>query len=247
MPTQPSSPPKPVAEKFRPELTRLPEYTSARRLFRRFLRGLARLIVDFWLRPEVRGLENFPQKGPAVIALNHLGDADAVLVFSHLPTIEIDPLGASDLYDLWWLGVLGDWYGTIWLHRGRADRRALACALESLRRGRFVAIAPEGRESPTRSLEEGAFGAAFLALKADVPIVPVAVTGTENERVYGSLQRFRPRRVHATMTVGKPFRLARPGGRREAMRLGTERIMQELARLLPPQYRGVYAGAVQER
>ncbi len=246
MPTRPSSPPKPVAETYRPELTRLPEYTLARRLFRRFLRWLARPLVHFWLRPEVRGLENFPQKGPAIIALNHLGDADAVLVFSHLPTIEIDPLGASDLYDLWGVGALCEWYGTIWLHRGRPDRRALACALESLRRGRFVAVAPEGRESLTHSLEEGASGAAFLALKADVPIVPIAVTGTENERVYGSLRHFRPRRTHATMAVGRPFRLAQTGGRRESMRLGTERIMRELARLLPPQYRGVYAGKVRE-
>jgi 1-acyl-sn-glycerol-3-phosphate acyltransferase len=246
MQKQPSSPPKPVAEKFRPELTRLPKYTLARRWFRRFLRGIARPIVNFWLRPNVQGLENFPKNGPAIIVMNHLGDADAVLLLSYLPTIEIDPLGASDLYDLKWLAVLGDWYGVIWLHRGRADRRALACALESLRRGRFVAIAPEGRESLSRSLEEGNLGAAFLALKGDVPVIPIAVTGTENERVYGSLQRFRPRRTRATMTVGRPFCLAQTGGRRESMRLGTERIMQELARLLPEEYRGVYAGWVRE-
>lgn len=246
MPTLPSSPPKPLAKTFRPELTRLPAYTPARRLFRHVLRGLARPVVRLWLSPEVSGLENFPRKGPGIVAMNHLGDADAVLVLSYLPTIEIDPLAASDLYDLKWLAALGNWYGTIWLHRGRADRRALACALEALRRGRFVAIAPEGRESLTHSLEEGTLGAAFLALKADVPIIPIAVTGTENERVYGSLQRFRPRRVHATMTVGRPFRLAWLGGRRESVRLGTERIMQELAHLLPPQYRGVYAGTVRE-
>lgn len=246
MPTLPSSPPKPVAETLYPELTRLPQYTPSRRLFRRFLRGLARPIVRVWLRPEVRGLENFPRKGPGIIVINHLGNADVVLVFSQLPTIEIDPLAASDLYDLRWLAALGDWYGTIWLHRGRPDRRALACALESLRRGRFVAIAPEGRESLTHALEEGTPGAAFLALKADAPVIPIAVTGTENERVYGSLERFRPRRVHATMTVGAPFRLTQTGGRRESARLGTERIMQELARLLPPQYRGVYAANVRE-
>jgi 1-acyl-sn-glycerol-3-phosphate acyltransferase len=87
-------------------------------------------------------------------------------------------------------------------------------------------------------LEEGQQGAAFLALKADVPIVPVVFIGTENERVYGHLKRLR--RPPIMLKVGKAFRLSRQTDRQEMMREGTRQIMESLADLLPENYRGVY-------
>jgi len=133
---------------------------------------------------------------------------------------------------------MGDLYGTIWLHRGRPDRRALACAFEALEKGRFVSIAPEGRESVAGGLEEGLNGAAFLALKADVPIIPIAVTGTEAPQIYNFKQW--GKRAPVTMNVGKPFRLETGPDRHANLREGTERIMRELAHLLPPDYQGMY-------
>ena len=58
-----------------------------------------------------------------------------------------------------------DWYGTIWVHRGRPDRRALRAALNGLAEGRMLAIAPEGRESISGELEQGTDGAAYIALR----------------------------------------------------------------------------------
>jgi 1-acyl-sn-glycerol-3-phosphate acyltransferase len=199
---------------------------------------LGRLIVWARLRVQVRGLENFLAHGPALIVLNHLGDADIVVILAKLSALEVDPLGASNLYDLPGFGVLADWYGVIWLHRGHPDRRALTCALESLQRGRFVVIAPEGRESLAGGLEQGLDGAAFLALRADAPIIPITTTGTENERIYRGLKRWG--RMPVTMTVGRPFRLAKSGDRHADLENGTDHIMRELARLLPEEYRGVY-------
>jgi 1-acyl-sn-glycerol-3-phosphate acyltransferase len=238
MQDQPSLPPKPVAEVWRPELTRLPEYTWRRRALRRVLWLAARLLVKSRVRLTTRGLENFPERGPGLIVLNHLGDADIVVILSQLRTFNVDPLGASNLHDDYpWLGFLGDLYGTIWLHRGRPDRRAIACALASFQRGRFVSIAPEGRESLAGGLEAGLNGAAFLALKADVPVIPIAVTGTEDPRVSNFLNWSRP---PLTMTVGQPFWLEKGGDRHTDLANGTEHIMRELARLLPLNYRGMY-------
>jgi 1-acyl-sn-glycerol-3-phosphate acyltransferase len=234
----PSLPPKPVAEVLRPELTRLPEYTFCRRVSRFSLWLLAKLMVAVRLKLTVSGLENFPPQGPALIVLNHLGDADIVVILSQLRTHEVDPLAASNLYDIRPLGFVAERYGVIWLHRGQPDRKALSCALESLQRGRFVAIAPEGRESVAGGLEEGLDGAAFLALRADVPIVPIAMTNTENERIFGRENRWK--RIPVTMTVGKPFRLAKSGDRHADLKTGTDQIMRSLARLLPPEYRGIY-------
>ena len=238
MQNPPSLPPKPVSEVWRPELTRLPEYTFWRRLARRSLLLLGRFIVWSRLRVQARGLENFPAHGPALIVLNHLGDADIVVILSQLRRLDVDALGASNLYDLLALRVVAQMYGVIWLHRGQPDRRALSCAIESLQRGRFVTIAPEGRESVAGGLEQGLDGAAFLALRADVPIVPIAVTNTENARVYPALKRWP--RLPVTMTVGQPFRLAKSGDRHADLKNGTDQIMRQLASLLPPEYQGAY-------
>jgi len=182
-------------------------------------------------------LENFPGKGPALVVINHLGDADGALLVGSVP-VSLDALGKIELYDFPVLGRLMDWYGIIWLHRGRADKRAIRAALDGLAEGRIIAIAPEGRYSLTGGLEEGTQGAAFLAYKADVPIVPVVVIGTENEHVYGHLKRLR--RAPVTFRVGEAFRLSQQAARQEMMREGTRQIMESLANLLPESYRGAY-------
>ncbi|MBM3152095.1 MAG: 1-acyl-sn-glycerol-3-phosphate acyltransferase [Chloroflexi bacterium] len=233
MQKQPSIPEKPVSDLWRPELTRLPTRNPAMRLTRWFVRGLARILVFFWIRLEVHGAENYPQQGPALLALNHLGDADAVVILAVLTPMP-DFIGKIELYDLPLLGALMDAMGVIWVHRGRPDRRALKAALDGLALGRIIGLAPEARESLSGVLEFATEGAAFLALKAGAPIVPVTLTGTENDRLYGNMKRLR--RTAVSLTVGRPFRL--PGGidRPTATRL----IMETLARQLPPEYRGVY-------
>ncbi len=237
-PAPPSLPPRPVASVWRPALTRLPEDTLVRRWTRRLLWHLVRGWIRARLQLTVHGLEHFPRRGPGLIVFNHLGDADVVVILSQLPTHDVDPLASSHLYDISLLRLLAQAYGVIWLHRGRADRRALTCALEALRRGRFVLLSPEGRQSPLGALEEGLPGAAFLALRAAVPIIPIAVTGTENDRIYPHL--WRGPRPPVTMTIGRPFLLLSSGHRHTDLEQGTERIMRELARLLPPHYRGLY-------
>jgi len=237
MPTQPSSPPKPVSEVWRPELTRLPRLHLARRCFRGFVRGLCRIVLTVCTKRTVEGLENFPRRGPALVVINHLGDTDAPLLLSSVPA-SLDALGKVELYDFPILGKLMDWYGVIWLHRGRSDRRAMRAALDGLAEGRLVVIAPEGRYSLIGGLEEGGQGAAFLAFKADVPIIPVVVIGTENKHVYGHLKQLQ--RPPVTFRVGKAFRLSQQAKRREMMREGTRQIMEALADLLPESYRGAY-------
>jgi 1-acyl-sn-glycerol-3-phosphate acyltransferase len=218
-------------------LTRLPRLHWARRCYRAFWRGLFKLLIRLLTKSTVEGLENFPRQGPALVVINHLGDTDTPLLLSALPA-SIDALGKVELYDFPVLGKLMEWYGTIWLHRGQPDRRAIKAALEGLAEGRFILIAPEGRMSLVGGLEEGQYGAAYLATKADVPVVPVTLTGTENAHVYGCLKRLQ--RAPITLKVGKPFRLSVQAGRRETLREGTRQIMEALANLLPEDYRGSY-------
>jgi len=246
MQTAPSSPnPKPVSEIWKPELTHLPRLTLARRFFRVFIRLVCRALIFLYTRPAVRGMENYPRHGPALLVINHLGDPDAVLALAFLPEFP-EILGKIELrYDRR-LTLLLDWLGILWVHRGQPDRRAISAALEAFRRGQRVIIAPEGRESVSGALEEGTDGAAFLALKARVPIVPITLTGTEHRRIENAMKT--RRRTPVTLTVGKPFFLSDlaldgvkgSAGRHVALRAGTRLIMETLARQLPSEYRGVY-------
>ena len=233
------SPPKPITDVWRPDLVALPKLTPARRAFRVFARGLTKLLTVLLLRAEVSGLENFPRHGPAVVVFNHLGDADAVLMMATLPfKSPVEGIGKIELNEHWLVGPVFRAYGIIWVHRGQPDRRALRAALEALAAGRKVTLAPEGRQSLIGGLEEGNAGAAFLALKSGAPIVPVAMTGTENSSVYSHLRRWR--RAPVSLVVGKPFFLPQQADRQKTLQEGTRLIMHTLASLLPESYRGTY-------
>lgn len=190
------------------------------------------------MKSTVKGMENFPKKGPALIIINHLGDADAVLTGSCIP-YPIDALAKIELHEHPAVGRIFRAYGVIWIHRGRPDRKALHAALEGLAEGRVIGMAPEGRESVTGALEDGNEGAAFIALKSGVPIVPIVMTGTENSRIYANLKKFR--RTQVTCTVGKPFHLHESTDRRTRLQEGTRQIMETLASMLPEEYRGSYS------
>jgi 1-acyl-sn-glycerol-3-phosphate acyltransferase len=223
-------------------LVALPKLTFARRVFRVFLRGLTKLLTFLLLRAKVSGLENFPPYGPAIIVFNHLGDADAVLMMATLPfKSPAEGIGKIELNEHWLVGPVFRAYGIIWVHRGQPDRRALRAALDGLAEGRLIALAPEGRQSLIGGLEEGNAGAAFLALKSGAPIVPVAMTGTENSHVYGHLKQWK--RAPVTLRVGQPFLLPQHAGRQQAIQEGTQLIMEMLAGLLPASYRGKFRPA----
>jgi 1-acyl-sn-glycerol-3-phosphate acyltransferase len=228
--------PKPVAEIWRPDLVALPRLTVPRRVFRATLHIAARLTVRFVTRATFTGLENLPIRGPALLVFNHLGDADAPVILAALRS-PAEAIGKIELHNDGWVGMVGRAYGVIWVHRGSPDRKAIRAALDGLNEGRIIAMAPEARESLTGVLEEGTEGAAFLAVRSGAPIVPIALTGTENKFIFG---RKWFQRAPITVTVGKPFRIQEQAERAEMIRAGTRQIMEAIARLLPKEYRGKY-------
>jgi 1-acyl-sn-glycerol-3-phosphate acyltransferase len=235
---------KPRNESFDPKITFLPRLTRGRRFARHLLRAVLRLLVWLFTDLTVTGGENLEDQlsQPVLVVSNHLGDVDLIAGVAVAPRF-LEVVSKAELRHLPILGWLMNLYGVIWVHRGQPDRHALRAVLQGLEQGRPAAIAPEGRESLTGALEEGTHGAAFLAMKAGVPILPVTITGTENRRLCDNIKHLR--RTPVTVTIGEPFRLARSdslvfGERHADLEHGTQIIMRALAHQLPAEYRGVY-------
>lgn len=200
---------------------------------------LLRLIT----RMRIEGLENLPASGPYILAGNHLNMIDPALIYCVLPK-GAGFLVAEDMRRKWpiieW--VMKQLGPAIYVSRGGADRDAVSRAVAFLRAGGILAMAPEGKVSRTGGLLQGRTGIAYLATEAGVPILPVVAFGQEKANKFWK----RLRRVPVNIRIGPLIEL--PAGKAGAGQLEpyTGKIMVAMARLLPPQYRGVYEQAAQE-
>jgi len=211
-------------------------------MFYRLAKPLLILLFKILTRWEVEGWENLPPGGPLLVVFNHLGHLDPMLLVATLPW-RFTGLAVAGLREVPVTGFLLRLGGAIWVNRGHYDRGALRKALAVLERGDVLGIAPEGRISVTGALERGKTGPVFLAQRANVPLLPIGLTGTEDAP--GKLMRFR--RPHLRVIIGPVFRLPeRPPGRsrKEQLRANSDFIMRRLAELLPERYRGVYREGV---
>jgi 1-acyl-sn-glycerol-3-phosphate acyltransferase len=204
------------------------------------LRSIVRFVMKLIARIEVRGLEHLPQ-GNAIIAANHLGRLDTAVLMAVIDREDIIMPIAEKYKNHPIFGALGRAANGIWLNRFEADYSALRQILERMERGGLLVIAPEGTRSKTEALQEGKMGVAFLAAKSGYPVIPVAVTGTEDRLIVQNLKRLRRSKI--TATAGEPFYIEIPKGkgREEAMRKATDEIMCRIGAMLPEKYRGVYA------
>jgi 1-acyl-sn-glycerol-3-phosphate acyltransferase len=191
-------------------------------------------------RREVTGIENIPRSGACLVVFNQTSVFDTPIVNTLVPRADVTGLVALDYRRNPFYRVLIEAGGGMWIRRSSSDRAALQAALRALERGWVVEISPEGRRSPTGALVRAKPGAAFLATRTGAPVVPVAFTNTEN--LAASLRRLR--RSTITVRVGEPFQLDPIDGGNRHLRLldATDQVMCRVAALLPPRYRGVYAG-----
>ncbi|AKU16912.1 lysophospholipid acyltransferase family protein [Luteipulveratus mongoliensis] len=173
-----------------------------------------------------RHIEHVPSSGPVVLVSNHSGFLDGPLVYCLAPRPVHFLVKRS--YFSTALGVLLRGVGQIPIDQNSADRTALAAARAVLERGGAVGVFPEGTRGAgdVRAVQQGA---AWLALQADAPVVPVACLGT---RGMGAARSSWPRlRGHLEVVFGEPFSVTSgadvPG--RERLRLATETLRDRLA------------------
>jgi len=206
--------------------------------FRRVVKPIIRFLIWLLLRMEVKGLEHIPSEGAVILAISHTNFLDPVLMMA----VCLRPLEAVSKLEnlrLLFFGPLIWLYGVISIRRGEVDREALSAAIELLRRGEVLLIAPEGTRSGVGRLQKGRGGLAYIAARAGALIVPVGIIGVEG--FWRNLVRLR--RTPVQMALGQPFRFAARGRQldRRALAQMTDEAMYQLAATLPPERRGRYA------
>lgn len=204
----------------------------------RILRVIAIILTRLTTRTKLIGAENIPPDPPYLLVTNHLSAFDIPVLSSAIPHAVRALAAIEHRSNPLFAPVLAA-SGAIWVRRGEFDRQALRESLAVLRRGEVLGVAPEGtRANESHALQEAKAGAAYVATRADVPIVPVGIAGTE--KIKSSLLRLR--RAPVQVAIGEPFRLPESGHvRSERLQDYTDLIMRRIAELLPERYRGVYA------
>jgi len=211
---------------------------STHRIFLFIIRLLLRLIA----RVEIVGFEKLPASGGYIIASNHIGRLDAALAYYALDRPDIIMVVAEKYekyaFYRWLVRIINGMF----IDRHNADIRAIRETLRRLRQGGVFTITPEGTRSKTGDLIEAKPGAIYLAWKAGVPVLPVALTGCEDAVVVDQLKHFKRLRIRAV--AGDFFTLpseVKGQGREAIMQQYTDEVMCRIAALLPPERRGVYA------
>lgn len=198
-------------------------------------------------RPWVKGIENVPTSGAAILASNHLSFIDSVF----LPLVLRRPvvfLAKSEYFTgKGFKGLVVRMFftasGQLPIDRsgGKASEDALNTGVAVLSEGRLLGIYPEGTRSPDGNLYRGRTGIARMALEAGVPVIPVAMIDTEKVMPIGSSM---PKVQRVGVVFGQPLEFSRFAGYendRFVLRAITDEIMHELVGLSGQEYVDEYA------
>ncbi|MGE5221256.1 MAG: lysophospholipid acyltransferase family protein [Omnitrophica WOR_2 bacterium] len=212
-----------------------------------FTRSAVSLLTRLGTHLEVEGIENLPPDGGFIIVSNHLGRLDVILVYAFLQRPDITVMVAEKYrkYAIfrWFVKKLD----SIWVDRFNADFSAMRVALNRLKRGSILVIAPEGTRSKSEELIEAKPGSSYLAAKAGAPVVPVALTGTEDRVVVERLKHLRRPRIQVRIGESFVFPPLNSRDRDTVLKTYTDEMMCRIAALLPANYRGFYANPPRTR
>jgi len=210
-------------------------------------------LLKILFRPWVRGIENIPEEGGAIIAGNHLSFMDSIFI----PLIAPRPvvyLAKKDYFT--GPGIKGRLVRSFFLATnqlpmdrggGSASEASLKSGLKVLNDGKLLGIYPEGTRSPDGRLYRGRTGVARLVLESGCPVVPVALIGTDKVQPQGKMV---PKLRRVGIVFGKPIDFSRYENVPEdrfLLRSITDEIMYEILRLSGQEYVDTYASTVKTR
>jgi 1-acyl-sn-glycerol-3-phosphate acyltransferase len=135
--------------------------------------GVVWLLAHFYWRMDIQGTENVPKEGPFILSPNHRSNVDGPLtvILTHR---RMRYLAKSEMFKVQWFGNLCKSMGAIPVNRGAPDRASLAACMNAMKEGYGLVLFPEGTRQTGDKIGEIHEGAAYLALRSNAPIVPVA-------------------------------------------------------------------------
>lgn len=222
-------------------------------MFYQVMKATVGNVMRMFYQPWIRGAENIPEHGPAILASNHLAVIDSFF----LPLMirrEVVFLGKADYFD--GKGIKGKAVakfmravGTIPVDRsgGKASENALKTGLKRLEDGGLFGIYPEGTRSPDGRLYRGKTGVARMALESGAPVIPVAMINTNVAQPIG--KRI-PKLVRIGVVIGEPLDFSRYQGMendRFVLRSMTDEIMYNLMKISGQEYVDQYAATVKAK
>jgi 1-acyl-sn-glycerol-3-phosphate acyltransferase len=201
--------------------------------------GIIKTCTRIVCRIDAEQLKKVPQKGPLIIISNHVNFLEAPVLYTHLLPRDMTAFAKAESWDNLGKRFLFNMWKIIPIRRGEADMTAYRAALAALSEGKILVIAPEGTRSFDGKLQKGLAGTAMIAVRAGVPIIPIAFYGAEN--FWHNLKHFI--RSPFNIRVGKIFRINLENGNlsKDNRTQVIDECMYQLAELLPEQYRGIYA------
>lgn len=214
-----------------------------------FKRLLFRPVCKVVFRPWIEGEQNIPARGGVILACNHLSYGETFLLPALITRRMTFPVKAEmfTMPGVW--GRVVAWFlrsvGQVPIDRtgGKAAAAGLSPVMQELENGGVVGIFPEGTRSPTGHMFKGRTGVARMALEAGVPVIPVAMVGTEF--VPGPFRI--PVMKHPGIIIGEPMDFSEYAGREgelKVLRHVTDEVMTAVQRLTGQTYVDVYATRV---
>jgi len=205
-------------------------------------------------RPRIEGAENLPKRGAAILASNHLAVADSIFLPLLSPR-RITFLAKREYFTDrglkgWAKRLFFGGTGNVPIDRssGSAAQAALDTGVRILSEGKLLGVYPEGTRSPDGRLYKGKTGIARMALEAKVPVIPVAMIGTDKINAIGSV-RWKIKPGVIVVRIGKPLDFSRyygMAGDRFVERSMADEIMYSLMELSGQEYVDTYAAKVKE-
>lgn len=200
---------------------------------------IMRRVLSAVYRVDASQLYRIPRQGPALAVANHVTLFEAPIMIAWLDNPLVTGISKRENWKNPLIRFLFWQWEVIPIDRGLVDRDAFNQSVEALKRGKILAIAPEGTRSKSGAMQQGKAGVTILAARSGAPIVPIAYWGHEN--FWSNLKHLRRTDFH--VAVGQPLRLTAEGAglSREVREAATNEVMYKIAELLPEAYRGFYA------
>ena len=188
--------------------------------------GLDMILIRVFFRATFEGRENIPKSGAFVLSPVHRSNVDTV-VLPGVTRRRMRFLGKQSMWKFAPMGKVFDILGAIKVHRGSTDRESMRACIAALEAGEPLVVYPEGTRKEGPVVEDLFDGAAYLANKVGVPIIPVGIGGSARA-MSRSHKLPRPHKMH--MVIGKPLYPDKSAGRK-AVKLLTAELQVELQRL----------------